>query len=957
MTDPDLLARAVAQIRKSTANYEYFFEHLSSPEWLEPLRDAGFFTSPPAPVREGDYISFPGWPESRCLARMAAIESAAPIVYSIAVKIPATENVRVFHDLAEVALALPPDLGARFVAAAKVWIASPYQLLIPDQLGKLVLRLAENGKVRAALDLAKSLLELVPDSRGEAGDGAETRGLRDVRARFDEWHYEKILKETVPALALAGGNQALSVLCDLLASALDRAESRRQPGNWDDYSFIWRPAIEDHPQNSGHSAKDALVTGVRDAAEQLVRRDVMVLTDVVAELEARRWTVFRRIALHLAANFPDSSGSLAEARLTDRRLFDDVAMRHEYFNLARASFAALPEASQAIVLSYIEQGPDMEAAARWLTDALRREPSEEELLRYRRTWQLKQLSALEHSLPQVWAVRYQQWSEEYGKPEHPEFAAYHRSGWVGARSPKSADELRAFKTKELIQYLNSWNPPEHWDGASREGLANEWQALIASDPAPFVADANQFKALRPIFVRAFVSALRTAAGQGVRFEWAPILELFAWVVQQEAGDRSEGSEFRAEDPDLSWTQRAIADFVSDSLAHEERSPPYSLRAEVWRVLYPLTNDPDPTPEDERRYGPPNMDPFTQSLNTTRGQALHGVMNFIHWSSRHSPVERPDDRRWVTKCSEAREVLERHLQPARDPSRAVRSVYGQWLPTLVYLDVEWVKTHLRAILPDGAAFQELRDAAWDAYVVFCNPQSKLLPLLRGEYEYAVHSISVRAGSRHGRDPVERLAEHLMVFYWWGDLDLAADGLVSGLFSAATDSLREHALDFIGRSLCEPETPPPEVLGRLQALWESRFEVAKSRPADHVEELSAIGWWFASGRFDEEWALRQLRAVVRLTRKIEPAHKVVERLADSADARPLDALQAFEEIVDADKQGWLVTLVREDAKRLMKSALSHAESHDRAVDVLHRLGARGYSEFRQLLPPITGGKGEA
>jgi hypothetical protein len=83
-------------------------------------------------------------------------------------------------------------------------------------------------------------------------------------------------------------------------------------------------------------------------------------------------------------------------------------------------------------------------------------------------------------------------------------------------------------------------------------------------------------------------------------------------------------------------------------------------------------------------------------------------------------------------------------------------------------------------------------------------------------------------------------------------------------------------------------------------------------------------FASGRFDYEWALWQLRAVVKLTRKIEPAHKVIERLADCVDKQPLRTLLAFEEVVEADKQGWLVSLARKDAERLLRAALARDES---------------------------------
>lgn len=938
MITSDLVARAVAQIRKSRANYEYFFEKLDSPEWLEPLQKEGFFTSPPEPRREGQSISFPGWPESRYLARMAGVVSAADVVYSIASKIPPTENVRVNNDLAEIALALPPHLGARFVAAAKKWAVSPYQLLLPEQLGRLVQHLAVSGKIEAAIDLARTVLELVT-----ASDAAG-----EVRPHFDEWAYSKILRENIPSLVEADGCRALLMFCDLLDSALQISHEKTGEGASEDYSYIWRPAIEDHSQNRDSSAKNALVEAVRDAAEQVVRQDPESLPRIVGELESRRWKVFRRVALHLIERFVEHAASLAEARVADRAAFDDIGVRHEYYHLLRAAFSVLSENAKQRILEYIEQGPDMEVAAGWLRDALKHEPSESELLRYKRAWQLKYLSAAKHALPQEWRERYQQWSEQYGEPEHPDFVSFHWSGWVGPSSPKKADELRSLTPEQLVGYLNSWEPSGRWDEPSREGLANELQALVVSNPGPYVEAALRFRALRPIFLRAFVMGLRGAASQGKPLEWAGVLELLKWIVNQETGLVEEAApEPGAEDRDLSWTKKAVADFISDALAHQDREPPYALRRDVWSVLAPLADSADPTPEHERRYGPPNMDPFTLSLNTTRGQALHGVVNYLWWVGRHTEIERMDPRRLLAMCPEAQELLERHLRPDRDPSLAIRSVYGQAVPALAYFDLAWVQAHVAEIFPARAEQSALWEAAWNAYVVFCNPQRPLLQLLRSSYERAVQSLSGHSVGRQGRDPAERLSEHLLTFYWCGEIDLASDNLLQKFFAIASDDLREHAIRFVGHSLSEGEPPPPEVLHRLKLLWESRVEVAETRPLDHVEELSAFGEWFGSGRFDDEWALKNLRAVLRLARKIDRGDKVVERLAHLANTRPLDAVEAFEQVVDVDTQGWLLPLVREDAERLLRVALARDDSRERATDVLHRLGARGYSEFRRIL----------
>src|SRR5215470_2112043 len=136
---PEQVAQAVALLGR-IEQYRYFFDRLQNPQWLEPLSQKGYFRRPPAPVlddRAGS-IRFPPWHESQYLARMAKFPEVQEQVLRIALEIADTENVQVHGDLADVALALPPTMAARFVTKAKKWIESPYQILLPEKLGRLV---------------------------------------------------------------------------------------------------------------------------------------------------------------------------------------------------------------------------------------------------------------------------------------------------------------------------------------------------------------------------------------------------------------------------------------------------------------------------------------------------------------------------------------------------------------------------------------------------------------------------------------------------------------------------------------------------------------------------------------------------------------------------------------------------------------------------------------------------
>ena len=233
------------------------------------------------------------------------------------------------------------------------------------------------------------------------------------------------------------------------------------------------------------------------------------------------------------------------------------------------------------------------------------------------------------------------------------------------------------------------------------------------------------------------------------------------------------------------------------------------------------------------------------------------------------------KRGFDEMPKVREVLDFHLDPERDPVLAIRAVYGQWFPWLVLLDHVWVTTHVPNIFPLDESLKDLRDAAWETYIVFCEPYDNVFEVLRDEYGHAIERIGTSSTKRRQlANPDEHLAEHLMILYWRGKLALdEPDGLLARFYAKASDALCGHAFQTEGRRLRKAqETVPAEILDRLQALWERRLTVvqATTPPTSHAAELTSFGWWLASAKFDNAWALNQLTEVLKLVGKVDADH---------------------------------------------------------------------------------------
>lgn len=962
MPSSEVVIKALEQIRKRAANYEYFFDQLDSPDWIVPLLAEGFFKHPPAPQKEGDSVGFPFWPESRYLAKMASRDP--DLVLNVALNVPDTDNVRIHEDFAEAALAMPPHLSAALAKKETGWIERQNHLffVLPRTLGKLISHLARGGEVDAALDLARALLEVLPDQKAKEKTKKDEDDLFSLppqpSVRFDQWEYEEILKKNVPDLVTAADARGIELLCDLLEAAVRYSQSDGAKGAPWDYSWIWRPAIEDHFQNRHRGLRSILVTSLRDACESLIREGKEGVKALVGFLESNKypWHIFRRIALHLLRLFPESTANLIAQRLTDFNVFDTHAFRHEYAMLLRDCFKFLSDNQQKIILGWIEQGPpDLEEYKNSRDETTGKYPTKEDARRFQKGWQRVRLAWFSDALPEEWKKRYQELVAEFGEPDHPEFPSYSTGTWVGPTSPKSADELEAMTVSEVTAFLKTWDPPGESMAPSPEGLGRVLSSVVSEKPDRFSAEATTFEGLDPTYVRALLVGFRDAINKGKTFAWQPVLDLCKWVVQQPRNIDDEKSVDMDKDPHWGWARKTIADLFSSGFKEGKRCIPFKFQELVWATLQPLTEDPEPTPEYEKEYGGTNMDPTSLSINTTRGEAMHALVRYALWvrhylENESDGKERPD--RGFEEMPEVREILNAHLDIERDPSLAIRSVYGQWFPWLVLIDSKWAAKKAGDIFPSEEKERPFWDAAWNAYVFRCQAYDNVFDVLEDQYALAIdRSIEPTKDEDSFENPQRNLGEHLMVFYWRGKLNISEpESLLGRFWKKASPFVRGKALVFVGRNLQDTEGEvEAKTLDRMKKLWESRLEEAKSAQdaAVFVSEMEAFGWWFASGKFDDKWAIEQLLEALRLVQKTDPTHLVVDRLAEVSEKFPFEAVQCLGLLAKGDREGWKIHGWIEEAKTILSSAMkSGGKATESAEDLIHYLGSRGYLQFRSL-----------
>jgi hypothetical protein len=932
MPSKSVVEKALASIRKRRANYDYFFERLDSPDWLAPLRDAGLFRTPPPAERVGDMISFPGWGEATYLARIAS--RAPDAVLDVLLRLPETDNIRVHDELASVALALPPTLAEKWARKELLWLKEQQAFyFLPERLTQLVVHLAAGGRGDAALALAGELFEVQPEPD-------ISRVVRDIRVKMEDWEYVDLLRRLRPVLVATLGMQGFEFFATLLGAASEALE----PESGGRYSYGWRPAIEDHEQNVGNRPVDDLVSLTRDAAECLVLGNVAKPTDMARRL-LDRGGVFARIGLHILRRFVGQAEELVARCIGDRDYFDSLDVRHEYDALMEAADGRLPSEVVDTVLSWVEEGPG------WIARRQESGVPEDQIERGIQFWQRDRLYPMRNALPVKWQQRYADLVAAVGEPDHPGFTAYHRS-WVGPTSPKSVEELRTLSLDDLLGFLTTWRPKDDWMEPSEDGLGRLLEQVVLAEPERFVANCERFKTVDPTYVRSVLAGVAAVVKAGKAIDWSPVLRLCAWVMEQpRAIPGRKPSRTMDRDPDWGWTRKQIADLLVSSLELRPNGIPIVDRQATWQLIEALSKDSDP---EKILNEQSSMDPFTQSLNTVRGQTMHAVMHYALWVRRDGSAEEAEpSRRGLPP--EVATLLEGALNPETEPSEAVRSVFGRWFWMLAELDSNWLTTRIEKIFPDADLHLGLRRAAWETYLSLTRPTAPLLKLLRDQYSWAVSRLAVpdEAAKRpHFANPRERLAEHLMALYWWGEVEAETTaGLLREFFEKADPKLREHALSFVGRSLhgTPADKAVAESVGRAKALFERRLALATEKPKVLGAEFRGFGWWFSASAIDLDWRFKQVAGVLSVAPDLEGSFLVVEELTKHVEQRPFDVLDAVERLLRCDNPWWLVLGSRARFEAILSTALRHenATVRERAAGVVHHLGAQGHNGFRHLL----------
>ena len=511
----------------------YFFKKATGLVWFDALRERGHFdpsrNPKPKEAREKGFFTIPQWPALDYLERISH-DAAKPENRDYAEKLmgvirsvtrPAdaghrADNYRTWWYFTKILCILPTEvISTEDIDMFRDWLHSAFDTtLVGSEIGRSLLPRLLGSTNEDDWWKAARLVEIATEIRWVERRYQNETVDQEPRTAVDGHWLREMFAKNATTLGVKCGRQTIEVLRARLAEVVAREGE-------DEYSYIWRPAIESHGQNQDfRRLRGILVSALRDVALSYAKaaaRETSMLA--IRMLLSDDLQIVRRLGLYVVNETYENHGELFWEVLNIELFATNYT--HELYMLLEKRFKQFSPQGQERVIALIEG-----------LSAEDREGIDRELLT--RSIRLKWLHAIKGNGNQHADHLY----DEYLKtvkyvPEHPEFASYVKSGFVGEVSPISSEKILSMDVPSIVTYLREFEGPGGWRAPSEQGLADALRSAVKQDPGKFEEQLGAFADVGVPYLHAILSAFEELSGEKKPVNWKRILEFCLSVVESE----------------------------------------------------------------------------------------------------------------------------------------------------------------------------------------------------------------------------------------------------------------------------------------------------------------------------------------------------------------------------------------------------------------------------------------
>lgn len=288
---------------------------------------------------------------------------------------------------------------------------------------------------------------------------------REPKTAIDDHWLRELFEENAAALGEKCGRQVGLALKSRLEELADDENSH------DRFSYIWRPAIEDHPQNhQSPSITDTLIVALRDVttAHLKNRNDEALIREF---LKSKSHFVVRT-GFYLINSYLDRfSDPFWETFKSDPQTFLlDNNYRHELYKFCETHFSNFSTELKDYLVDVIE-----DVKGDWRDDVDKRQMDAYVRLRW-----FTAIKGKGHARSDERYAHYKKLSEMEEDIEHPDLSSYTTTSWGHERPISPQDLMSKGTAAQIVAFLDEFNPKDKYGHSAEEGTGEVLRDAIKS---------------------------------------------------------------------------------------------------------------------------------------------------------------------------------------------------------------------------------------------------------------------------------------------------------------------------------------------------------------------------------------------------------------------------------------------------------------------------------------------
>lgn len=639
-----------------------------------------------------------------------------------------------------------------------------------------------------------------------------------------------------------------------------------------------RSAIEDNSQNINiNEPISDVINMVRDLSAKIIDcNSLQIRNKIINLLKNGNGDIFKRVLLYLAQRYPTKLRRYISDVLPKKNYFTGTSLSvniyHEYYGLLKQEFKNLSKKKQDIILEYISKGPKRDA------------DMTQDDIEY---WQFKKLYPISESLSGSIQQDYQRLNQKFGKDmEHPEFLHYTTS-FIGFPSPKTEEELSLMSIEQIVDFLKIWKP-EHKGPRSpdRSGLSDTLAKDIQKRPLEYLKQLHLFKEINePTYIYSLLNTLSNT--NQIAQYFSEISDIISWTLTKENDPPLKKDNIFEGMRDWKEVYKAAMHIYSSyfhSLIGNGTLSQDSIDAieNAYQIIQKVTLMRDSWLEQPMPADKPLIEYFQRAINSLHGDAMTALFQYGMWQNRLIGQKNLNN-----VCMHLERVIKENSYPE------TYAVIGRHLPWIKSMDEKWFADNLdKLLLPEDN--NEIFDVTWLCYVHFVNPYSEMYTPLRKKF---IHALNRNYTEKEDNSDNGGTVMHLAMYYGRGDIALN-DEIFDLLFQKDKDTFQGVSLlNYIGRSLRNENNQKLDQVyyERFKNLWTKYKTVIAQNEKNHVEGLKAFEHWYASGVFEQKWALNELYTIVCTQNIILQTYGLIDQLNIDVDCDPIQVVDIIEKII--------------------------------------------------------------